>query len=97
VPRYMIQVINFGTGDAAHWLALGGVVRQFFAISPVFPARAPLWLSGSRKARSILDPARLGNQFGGPVPRRVDERFADNDRMGTAAALGQPEPLRCQG
>ena len=41
-PRCMIQVIDPARGEAAHWLALGGVVRELYDIACVEGARAPM-------------------------------------------------------
>jgi uncharacterized protein (TIGR03032 family) len=41
-PRCMIQVIDLGRGVAAHWLALGGVVRELYDIACIPGARSPM-------------------------------------------------------
>ncbi|HLY44692.1 MAG TPA: TIGR03032 family protein [Stellaceae bacterium] len=41
-PRCMIQVIELASGAAAHWLALGGVVRELYDIACLPGRRAPM-------------------------------------------------------
>lgn len=41
-PRCMIQVIELASGAAAHWLALGGVVRELYDIACLPGLRAPM-------------------------------------------------------
>ena len=38
----MIQVIDPARGEAAHWLALGGVVRELYDIACVEGAQTPM-------------------------------------------------------
>ena len=41
-PRCMIQVIDRATGAAAHWLALGGIVRELYDITCIPGTRTPM-------------------------------------------------------
>ena len=41
-PRCMIQVLDLESGAAAHWLALGGVVRELYDIASLPGQRTPM-------------------------------------------------------